>query len=438
MAEDASVLTAQETFGDDPVTGVGLMADERPRGRAHARGRRRAWKDRALHLMADRVESRDVILEANTRSPGAGVARPAPPRRCWTASAGRTRIAGLADALRELAALPDPVGSVVRRRPLANGLQEDAPGARAHGRGGCDLQGPAERDRGHRRDRREVRRRHAVRGRLCGVRLQPGPRGCPADAPRGRQAARGLRPDRGRLRPGRRQAPDRCPRARWTCSSRAAGAGLIQSRWSQHPTSAIADRDRRGTSTCSWTPPLPRRRATPVVVELPRPTAPPRATPRRTLLLRADAQETGQGGPRRARQGRRAALHVDGPAPPRCCPRARTTSEKATGQDWATEYLDVDSGGEVGWTRGRGNRAHPPLLHGPHRGGRRRRPRQRRRPAAEVSSAAVMVTRPAPGPAGRRPAGTRCGDRGLHAGGLHARRPHRPGGSSHHQVGSPG
>ena len=124
MAENTSVLTAQETFGDDPVTGVGLMADDaRVAARTLARAPR-AWKDRALHLMADRIESRrDVILEANARDLERG-------REAGTSAAlldrlklDEARIRGLADALRELAALPDPVGSVVRGQTLANGLR---------------------------------------------------------------------------------------------------------------------------------------------------------------------------------------------------------------------------------------------------------------------------------------------------------------------------
>lgn len=124
MAENMSVLTAQETFGDDPVKGVGLMADD---ARVAARGLARApraWKDRALNLMADRIESRrDSILEANARDLERG-------RQDGTSAAmldrlklDPERITGLADALRELAALPDPVGSVVRGQTLANGLR---------------------------------------------------------------------------------------------------------------------------------------------------------------------------------------------------------------------------------------------------------------------------------------------------------------------------
>ena len=124
MAEKTSVLTAQETFGEDPVVGVGLIADDaRQAARGLARAPR-AWKDRALLFMAQRIEERqDVILEANGKDLERG-------RQNGTSSAlldrlklDPARIQGLADSLRELAALPDPVGSIVRGQTLANGLR---------------------------------------------------------------------------------------------------------------------------------------------------------------------------------------------------------------------------------------------------------------------------------------------------------------------------
>src|SRR5699024_7039434 len=108
-------LTAQQTFGADPVAGVGLMADDaRQAARGLARAPR-AWKDRALLLMARRIEERQgVVLEAN----GKDLERE---RQNETSSAlldrlklDPARIKGLADSLRELAALPDPVGTIVR------------------------------------------------------------------------------------------------------------------------------------------------------------------------------------------------------------------------------------------------------------------------------------------------------------------------------------
>ncbi|WP_270450383.1 glutamate-5-semialdehyde dehydrogenase [Kocuria marina] len=124
MAENTSVLTAQETFGDDPVAGVGLMADDaRVAARTLARAPR-AWKDRALNLMADRIKARaDTVLEANSRDLERGRESGISTALLDRLKLDRTRITGLADALRELAALPDPVGSVVRGQTLANGLR---------------------------------------------------------------------------------------------------------------------------------------------------------------------------------------------------------------------------------------------------------------------------------------------------------------------------
>ena len=124
MAENTSTLTAQQTFGEDPVAGVGLMADDaRQAARGLARAPR-AWKDRALLLMARRIEERqDVVLEANGKDLERG-------RQNDTSSAlldrlklDPARIKGLADSLRELAALPDPVGTIVRGQTLSNGLR---------------------------------------------------------------------------------------------------------------------------------------------------------------------------------------------------------------------------------------------------------------------------------------------------------------------------
>lgn len=124
MAENTSILTAQQTFGADPVAGVGLMADDaRQAARGLARAPR-AWKDRALLLMARRIEERQgVVLEANGKDLERG-------RQNETSSAlldrlklDPARIKGLADCLRELAALPDPVGTIVRGQTLSNGLR---------------------------------------------------------------------------------------------------------------------------------------------------------------------------------------------------------------------------------------------------------------------------------------------------------------------------
>ena len=97
------------------------------RARAAAAGlapRPRKDKDAALHAMADAlVAHADRILEANSQDVTAG-------RDAGTSEAlldrlalTRSRIEAMADGLRHVATLPDPVGEVVRGSSLPNGLE---------------------------------------------------------------------------------------------------------------------------------------------------------------------------------------------------------------------------------------------------------------------------------------------------------------------------
>jgi glutamate-5-semialdehyde dehydrogenase len=84
----------------------------------------RAEKDRALLLMADRlVLHSDDIVAANAadvaNARGSGQSEAMVDRLTLTAE----RVAAMADGLRQLAALPDPVGDVVRGSTLPNGLE---------------------------------------------------------------------------------------------------------------------------------------------------------------------------------------------------------------------------------------------------------------------------------------------------------------------------
>ena len=99
----------------------------------------RAEKDRALLLMADRlVERTEDIVAANAVDVNNARDAGQPSVRSRTAagwSDGQSesmidrltltpsRIEGMADGLRQLAALPDPIGDVVRGSTLANGLE---------------------------------------------------------------------------------------------------------------------------------------------------------------------------------------------------------------------------------------------------------------------------------------------------------------------------
>ncbi|MDI6098626.1 glutamate-5-semialdehyde dehydrogenase [Actinoplanes sp. NEAU-A12] len=87
-------------------------------------GATRAEKDRALLLMADRlVERTDDIVHANgvdiANARENGLSESVIDRLALDPE----RVAAMADGLRQLAALPDPVGDVVRGSTLANGLE---------------------------------------------------------------------------------------------------------------------------------------------------------------------------------------------------------------------------------------------------------------------------------------------------------------------------
>jgi glutamate-5-semialdehyde dehydrogenase len=84
----------------------------------------RADKDAALHAMADALEERaGEVLEANaedvTRAEQAGTSAAIVDHLRLT----EKRIAGMAEGLRKVAGLPDPVGEVVRGYTLPNGLE---------------------------------------------------------------------------------------------------------------------------------------------------------------------------------------------------------------------------------------------------------------------------------------------------------------------------
>jgi glutamate-5-semialdehyde dehydrogenase len=80
----------------------------------------RAAKDKALLAMADALVAHTAtVLEANARD----VARDADNPLIDRLRLDETRVAAMADGLRQVAQLPDPVGEVLRGSTLANGLQ---------------------------------------------------------------------------------------------------------------------------------------------------------------------------------------------------------------------------------------------------------------------------------------------------------------------------
>ncbi len=81
-------------------------------------------KDAALTAMADAlVERTDEMLAANAADVEAARADGTPESVLDRLRLDAGRVAGVADALRQLVALPDPVGDVVRGSRLPNGLQ---------------------------------------------------------------------------------------------------------------------------------------------------------------------------------------------------------------------------------------------------------------------------------------------------------------------------
>ena len=81
-------------------------------------------KDAALAAMADAlVERTDEVLAANEADVAAAAAEGAPASVLDRLRLDAGRLAAIAAALRELVALPDPVGDVVRGSTLPNGLQ---------------------------------------------------------------------------------------------------------------------------------------------------------------------------------------------------------------------------------------------------------------------------------------------------------------------------
>jgi glutamate-5-semialdehyde dehydrogenase len=84
----------------------------------------RAAKDTALHTMADALLAQTPrILADNAADLGRGREAGLSDALLDRLALSETRIAGMADGLRQVAALPDPVGEVVRGTTLPNGLE---------------------------------------------------------------------------------------------------------------------------------------------------------------------------------------------------------------------------------------------------------------------------------------------------------------------------
>src|SRR5690625_1477765 len=118
---------------DAPTPSVSIDVDVRDAVHSAARAAKvasrvlatatRATKDAALHAMADAlVTASGRIVTANAEDLERGRAKGMKESLLDRLALTDERIAAIADALRELAALPDPVGEVVRGSTLPNGL----------------------------------------------------------------------------------------------------------------------------------------------------------------------------------------------------------------------------------------------------------------------------------------------------------------------------
>ncbi|GMA25418.1 gamma-glutamyl phosphate reductase [Luteimicrobium album] len=106
---------------EEAVRGVARRAKVASRALATAT---RAAKDAALEALADAlVGATDEIVAANALDLDRGRANGLPDGLLDRLALTPERIVGIADALRELAGLPDPVGEVVRGQTLPNGLR---------------------------------------------------------------------------------------------------------------------------------------------------------------------------------------------------------------------------------------------------------------------------------------------------------------------------
>jgi glutamate-5-semialdehyde dehydrogenase len=84
----------------------------------------RAAKDAGLHAMADAlVAATSEVLAANEKDVAAARESGVPDAIVDRLRLDKGRVAGMAQGLREVAGLPDPVGEVVRGSTLANGLE---------------------------------------------------------------------------------------------------------------------------------------------------------------------------------------------------------------------------------------------------------------------------------------------------------------------------
>ncbi|MHA7276214.1 glutamate-5-semialdehyde dehydrogenase [Arthrobacter sp. Hz1] len=114
-------VTEQQT---DVTAAVHAIADRSREAARLVAAANRAAKDRALLAIgADLVANSSMVLAANALDVEAGLANGTSKALLDRLSLTEDRIAGLAEALQNLAGLPDPVGSLERGQTLPNGVR---------------------------------------------------------------------------------------------------------------------------------------------------------------------------------------------------------------------------------------------------------------------------------------------------------------------------
>ncbi len=112
---------ADQDSGQHEVLEAARRAREASHGLALAT---RARKDQALHAMADGLLAAGAaVLAANAEDVQRAEEAGTPPNIVDRLRLTEDRLAGMAQGLRDVAGLPDPVGEVVRGSTLANGLE---------------------------------------------------------------------------------------------------------------------------------------------------------------------------------------------------------------------------------------------------------------------------------------------------------------------------
>lgn len=124
MNETNATPTTRQEAADEAADMVARAARAARAAQRSVAGARREVKDAGLRAMADHlVEAAPRILAANAddleRARAAGMRAGLVDRLALTPE----RIGAIADSLREIAALPDPVGEIVDGRTLPNGLR---------------------------------------------------------------------------------------------------------------------------------------------------------------------------------------------------------------------------------------------------------------------------------------------------------------------------